>query len=117
MVIRNADKEDKWMEDCLGRLQRKELVDSIFEDIYNGKLIAYDFNTHNKLSLDKVKNIEKTTGYSRDIIGKFQFREGWYYDKAHHAFIKKVYSIIFGYEVYDENKNVKGYKPLFKIEF
>ncbi len=117
MVVKSPDKEDKWMEECLGRLKRNELISSIFEDIYNSKLIAYDFATHKELTINEVKKIETTPGYNKNIISKFQFREAWFYDKQHHTFIKKVYSIIFGYEVYDDNKNVRGYKPLFKVEF
>lgn len=117
MLVRNSDKEDKWMEECLGRLQRKALIDIIFEDIYNGNIIAYDYFTNKKLSIDDVKKIEKTPGYSRDVIGKFLFREAWFYDKIHHSFIKKVHSIIFGYEKYDENISDKKIIPLFKVEF
>ena len=117
MVVRNADKEDKWKEECLGRLQRVALIDSIFEDIYNGKLIAYDFRTNQKLTIDEAKKLEKASGYTRDDIGKFLFREAWYYDRIHHSFIKKVHSIVFGYEIYDENISVWKYRPLFKVEF
>lgn len=116
MVVKNSDKEDKWMNECLGRLKRDELIENIFEDIYNNKLIAYDYTTQKALTIKEIRKIETTSAYNRDIIGKFQFREAWYYDKQHHTFIKKVHSIIFGYEVYDESKNVRGYKPLFKVE-
>jgi hypothetical protein len=117
MVVKNPDKEDAWMAECLGQLKRKELIDSIFDDIYKGKLIALDFTTHKPLSIQQVKKLEETPGYSRDILGKFQFREAWYYDKAEHSFIKKVQSIVFGFENYDESGFVKGYNPLFKVEF
>ena len=116
MVVKNPDKEDKWMEECLGRFERSKLIDSIFSDVYAGKLLAYSYETHKQLSVKEVKRIEEKTGYSRDIIGKFQFREAWYYDRQNHSFIKKVHSIIFGYETYDETGFVKGYKPLFKVE-
>jgi hypothetical protein len=117
MVVKNPDKEDTWTEECLSRLKRKALTDSIFDDVYKGKLIAFDFNSHKPLSVKEVKKLEEMAGYSRDIIGKFQFREAWFYDKQHHSFIKKVHSIVFGFETYDQSGFVKGYKPLFKIEF
>jgi len=116
MVVKNPDKDDAWIEECLHRFQRKALIDTIFEDIYKGRLVAYDFITHKILSIKEVKKLEGISGYSRDIIGKFQFREAWYYDRAAHSFIKKVHSIIFGYETYDESGFVKGYKPLFKVD-
>jgi hypothetical protein len=117
MIVRNSDKEDKWMEKCLGRFQRKELMDVIFEDIYNGKLIAYEYVTNKRLTIEEVKKIEKTPGYSRDVIGKFLFREAWFYDRTHQSFIKKVHSIIFGYEIFDKNIADKKIIPLFKVEF
>jgi hypothetical protein len=117
MVVKNPDKEDIWMEECLSRLNRKALIDSIFEDVYSGKLSAYDFNTHKLLTKKAIKKLEELPGYSRDIVGKFQFREAWFYDKQQHSFIKKVHSIIFGYETYGDSGFVKGYKPLFKVEF
>ena len=117
MIVKNPDKEDTWTEECLSRLKRKALTDSIFDDVYKGKLLAFDFNTHKLLSIKEVKKLEETAGYSRDIIGKFQFREAWFYNKQHHTFIKKVHSIIFGFETYDQSCFVKGYKPLFKIDF
>ena len=117
MVVKNPLKDDKLTEEWLGRLMREALIENIFEDIYKGNLIASEYSTNRKLSVDEVKAMEKTPGYSRDIIGKFQFCEGWFYDRVHHTFIKKVYSIIFGYEVYNESNEVRGYKPLFKVEF
>ena len=117
MVVKNPDKEDTWTAECLNQLKRKALIDSIFDDVYKGKLIAYDFISHKPLSTKELKKIEESAGYSRDIVGKFQFREAWFYDKSHHSFIKKVHSIIFGFETYDLSGFVKGYKPLFKIEF
>jgi hypothetical protein len=117
MVVKNPDKEDTWTAECLNQLKRKALIDSIFDDVYKGKLIAYDFTSHGPLSIKELKKIEESVGYSRDIIGKFQFREAWFYDKSNHSFIKKVHSIIFGYETYDLSGFVKGYKPLFKIDF
>jgi hypothetical protein len=117
MVVKNPDKEDLWAEDCLKRLKREPLIDTIFNEVYSGSLVANDFNTGKPLTIAEVKRLEETSGYSRDIIGKFQFKEEWLYDNKNHVFIKRVHSIIFGYETYDDKGFVKGYKPLFKIEF
>jgi hypothetical protein len=115
MVVKNPDKEDVWTEECLKKLKRQSLIDTIFNEVYNGKLLAYDYETAKPLSIKEVKRIEETSGYSREIIGKFQFREAWFYDNKNHTLIKKVQSIIFGYETYDDKGFVKGYKPLFKV--
>ncbi len=117
MVVKNPDKDDAWMEQCLSRFQRKAFLDSIFSDIYAGNLIALDYLSHKPLSISEVKKMEEMPGFSRNIIGKFQFREAWYYDNIKHAMIKKVYSITFGYENYDDTGFVKGYKPLFRVDF
>jgi hypothetical protein len=117
MVVKNPDKEDMWMEECLHLFNRNALIDSIFEDVYSGRLSAFDYNTNKLLTKKEVKKLEELPGYSRDIVGKFQFREAWFYDKQQHSFIKKVHSIIFGYEIYDDSGFVKGYKPLFKVAF
>jgi hypothetical protein len=116
MVVRNPDKEDIWTEECLKQFKRQAIIDTIFNEIYEGRLVAYDYNSGQALSIKAIKRIEETSGFSRDIIGKFQFKEAWYYDNQNHTFIKKVYSIIFGYENYDDKGFVKGYKPLFRVD-
>lgn len=117
MVVKNPEPQDSWLELSLKNIKRKEFIESIFLDIYAGKLVAYDFFTGKALSAKEVEKIEKTDNYSRDIIGKFQFRESWFYDKSNHVFMKKVHSIIFGFETYDQAGMVKGYKPLFMVKF
>ncbi len=117
LVVKSTDKDDWWTEKCMSQLRRKAFIDTIFNEIYNERLIAYDYYTNKPLSIKEVKKIEKLPDYNRDIIGKFQFYEGWYYSNQQHAFIKKVYAIIFGYETYTDKGEVKGYKPLFKVVF
>jgi len=115
MVVKNPDPEDMWTEKWLKQLKRKEFIDIIFNEIYKCRLVAYDYYTNKILQPSDVKKIEKQSDFNRNIIGKFQFNETWYYDNKNHSFIKKVNSIIFGYETYDDKGYVKGYKPLFKI--
>jgi hypothetical protein len=115
MVVRNPYPEDKMTSSWLDCFNHKAFIDSLFDDIYLQKIIAYDFMTGKVLTPNDVRNMEKEPGYSRDIVGKFQFRETWLYNRQNHVMTKKVHSIIFGYETYDENKLVKGYKPLFKV--
>jgi uncharacterized protein YpuA (DUF1002 family) len=116
MVVKNPDSSDTWMEECLKNFKHSEILTAIFDDLYSGKLNAYDFFSNKLLSASDIRKLEGTKGYKREIIGKFQFREAWFYDKANHTFIKKVHSITFGYETYDENGGVKGYKPLFIVK-
>lgn len=117
MVVKNPEPNDSWMEECLKNFKHTEMLSAIFTDLYSGKLTAYDFFSNKPLSIGELRQLEGIKGYKREIIGKFQFREAWFYDKANHTFIKKVHSITFGYETYDENGGVKGYKPLFVVKF
>ena len=40
--IANHDSTDTWADECLSDFKRKELIEKIFEDIYNGKLGIID---------------------------------------------------------------------------
>lgn len=115
MLIKNDNKDDSWKEQCLKSLKRTQLVDSLFADIYAGKLKVEDYETGKILSVDEVEKIEKTEGYSRDIVSKFLFNEQWLYDTQNHTFIKKVNSITIGFELYDDAGNVRGHRAMFKI--
>jgi hypothetical protein len=116
VIVKNPEKDDKWTELCLRSFNRNAFLDTIFNQLYSGRLIAYDYDTHLPLTIKEIRKIEETTGYSRSIIGKFQFNEQWQYDPEKKIMMKKVHSIIFGYENYTEDGFVKGYKPLFKIK-
>lgn len=115
MVIKNPDKDDKWTEECLQQLQRKKLIDTLFYQVYNNELQALDYYTNAPLCSSEIKKMEKEISNNRDLIGKIQFREAWMYDVKNKVFMKKVHSMIFGYETFDDKGFVKGYKPLFKV--
>lgn len=117
LVVKNPDSADWWTEKCVQRLQRKAFVDTIFQQLYHQQLIAYDYFSGKPLSISQIKELEHRNDFNRNIVGKFQFYEGWYYDYQKKVFLKKVYAIIFGYETYDDNGLVKGYKPMFKVVF
>jgi hypothetical protein len=117
VIIKNPDKEDKWIEQCLKDLKKEAFIDSLFADIYAQKITAFEYYSNTPLTLKQIKEIENGTGYSRNIIGKMQFNECWKYDRASHCMIKKVNSVVFGYETYDTEGAVRGYKPLFKVLF
>lgn len=117
LVVRNPDTADWWTQKCVQQLKRRAFIDTIFQQLYAHQLIAYDYYTGKPLSVTQIKEIEKRSDYNRDIVGKFQFYESWYYDSRYKVFLKKVYAIIFGYETYDDQGMVKGYKPMFKVVF
>ncbi len=120
VYIKNPDSTDKWTEYCLRNMNRKKLLDLIFNSIYNGQLTAYSYrdwiyNEKVSISPDSIKNWEKLIGKQR--IGKIEFVERWYYDPKSNVFIKQVLEITLGYELYDDFGRVKGYAPVFKISF
>ena len=42
VIIKNPDPQDEWREKCLGGLKRGELVDFIFDGLYDDRFKAYD---------------------------------------------------------------------------
>ena len=115
VVIKNPDPYDQWTDECLQNLDKKNLVDYIFEAIYQGKVIAYNYFEDTPLSVKQVKALEESEEFSRDQIAKIQFIEEWVLDKENFAFTKKVKSIMLGYEVYNLDGEIRGYKAAFKV--
>ena len=115
VFIKNPNPEDSWGEECLKHLNHAALVDSMFSMVYSGRAIALDIFTNEKLSSQEVMEMEKNKDFSRDKIGKMQFAEKWYFDPMNNRMEKKVLSIALGYELYDDDGNVKFYRPLFKV--
>ena len=93
-----------------------KLINYVFDQIYSGKLKAYDFFSDKELSIKEVREIEKAEWFSRSKVGKIQFDEQWYVDKDG-ILRKRVYSIILGVENYSNQGNFINYKALFKVKF
>jgi hypothetical protein len=117
VVIRNSNPDDSWTEHCLKNLKRAEFIDSLFALVYDGKIVAYDFDTHHPLDKKAIKRIESQKDYARDKIGKAQFTEKWYFDAHNLIMSKEILSVVLGYEVYNESGELRGYKPLFLLKF
>jgi hypothetical protein len=96
-------------------LQRK-FIDYIFNQIYAGKLKAYNFFTDKELSIKEVKSIEKSEGFNRSNVGKVQFNETWVIDKQG-ILTKRVNSMTLGTEHYSNQGTFVGYNALFTIKF
>jgi hypothetical protein len=115
VIIRNPDPQDDWTTFCLKNLKRTKLIDDIFDLVYSGKIEAYDFFTKSPLMVKDVQKLESQDGYSRDHIGKIQFAERWYFDKNTRVFQKEIISMVFGYEIFNSDGTLRGYKPVFKV--
>ena len=116
VIIKNANPYDTWTTECLKGLDRKTLIDDLFRAIYEGKLTAVDFDTDRELSPEKIRELEKEIKKVRSRIAKVQFTENWYFDTLTLSMHKEVRSIVLGYEVYDEQGEVRGYKPVFRVD-
>lgn len=116
VIIKNTDPDNDWTEKCLGKLNRNELIDQLFESVYNKQARAYNFFTGKVLKPAQLKRIEKDKDFDRSNIGKLQFTEAWYYDPSNIVLQKKILSITLGYELQGNNDLIIGYKPVFKIE-
>ncbi len=115
VIIKNLNKEDFWTEECLRQLKRSSFMDSLFDGIYNKQILAYDFFSKKELNPRDIKKIENEDGYSRDAIGKIQFTEVWYFDSEKALLEKRVVSMVLGLEQFTSVGELKGYKPLFRI--
>jgi hypothetical protein len=116
VVISNPNPEDEWTTRCLKGLNRKSLVDSIFNMVYEGKLTAVNHDTHEKITIKQLKDIEKAEGFTRDKIGMIQFTEAWYLDPAIRAMTKKVLAMDLGYDYHPGDGDMVVYKSLFRVE-
>lgn len=115
VVIKNPNPEDDWIESCLEKLDREKLVDIIFDAILNEKATAMDYLTDKPMTVKEIRELEEDEEFDRSRIAKIQFIEDWYFDKESFTMKKIVHSIMLGYEVYDWDGNVRGYKAAFKV--
>ena len=116
VIIKNTNPYDKWGEKSLGKLQRGRFIDSLFALVYEKKAKAYDYFSNEELSPRQVREMEKEEGFSREDIGKIQFTEAWYFNKKLKTMNKKVISVALGHELYADSGELRGYKPVFKID-
>lgn len=107
---------DPWEAEKVKNFKGKLLYKSLFENIYNKKLVVFDFYTGKPLSPEDVRRIEKE--YNSDIsrIGKLQFHEDWYFNPGTSKIIKKVQSVTFAYSIKRDAGLPPGYKALFVLK-
>jgi hypothetical protein len=115
VLIHTTNPNDQWAQHYLQSVNQRMLIDSLFNLVYDGKVIAYDFFEKKPLSIKAIKKLEEEPGYSRDHIGKIQFTEKWYFDASSVHFRKEVISIVLGYDLFDNEGNIRGHKPVFKL--
>jgi hypothetical protein len=114
--ISNPNPEDAWTAKCLGRLNRKALIDSIFAMVYENRVVAYNHETNERLTPKQLEKNEASPGFNRDNIGMIQFTEAWYLNPADNTMTKKVLSMVLGYNYYAADGELFGQKPVFRLE-
>ena len=116
VLIKNADPNDTWTEQCLSRLEREKFVDQLFNAVYKHKAKAYSYNNHKELSISEVKDIEQQADFSRDKVAKVQFWETWHFDEQELIMTKKVQAVLLAYEYLSEEGELRGYKAAFYVK-
>ncbi len=115
VLIKNPNSQDTWEEYCLRNLDKDILVNRIFKGIYSKELQAFDFFSEDSLSIEKIRDLEKSDEFKRSLIAKVQFEEKWLLNIDKLKMHKEVYSIMLAYEIYNSKGEIKGYKPAFKV--
>jgi hypothetical protein len=116
VIINNPNPDDAWTNECLRGLNKKVLIDSIFNMVYTGRLTALNRETREKLTRKQLTDMEKAAGFSRDKIGMIQFTEAWYINPATGTMTKKVLAMELGYDYFSGEGDLLGYKSLFRVE-
>ncbi len=114
--IINPNKDDPWMDETLAGLEREELINHIFNGIYDNSLEAFDIFEESRISARKIRSMEENGEFSREEIGKIQFTEAWYYDTLNHSMSKRVVEISLGLQNFGQDGYLRGYYPLFKVK-
>lgn len=115
VVVKNPNTDDEWRNECLANTDTHQLVKDIIEAVKKGDLKAYDYYDGHLLTKEEQNylfNEEKI----QDKIGKIQFTERWYWNKDQLKLQKTIESMMLGYEIYNDQGEVKGYKASFIIK-
>ena len=113
----NRDSTDTWSAECLAKFDKQKLIDKIFENVYSGKLTAYDYFSGERMLPEQIRKMEKEGVFTRKEISKIQFNERWIWDESANLMRKELISMTIGYEVYNNEGTSRGQKPIFKIIF
>lgn len=115
VIIKNPDPGDEWTEKCLVGLKRGELVDFIFEGIYNDRFKAYDIFNDKLIQARTIRKMEDEGEFTRDQVSKIQFVEDWYANPEDYSMLKRITEVRLGLEHIDGFGMHLGHNPLFKV--
>jgi hypothetical protein len=113
--IINTDTLDTWADVRLKNLNTEKLVEDVFDNVYSGRLKAYDYFSDKALTVEDIRNIENKSGYARSLIEEIQFEESWLFSPQEQIFHKEVHSFVLAYALYAQNGERMGLKPVFRV--
>ncbi|MCI0522676.1 MAG: hypothetical protein L0Y37_03375, partial [Bacteroidales bacterium] len=114
VIVRPDPDGDPWEVEKVEGYQGEIMINSIFDRIYNGSLTVYDYHSGEVLSANDIRKAEKEFNDDRSKIGKLSFTEDWLYYPADNRLEKITKSVVFGYELYNNNGRVYAYRALFQ---
>jgi hypothetical protein len=112
----NHNPDDTWSTERLKNLHHDLLLDNIFTMIAEGKAIAYDHTTGEKLTPGRVEKMMKTKEIDPAKIDMIQFKEKWYLNASHATLSKEVISMVLGTQIYDNYGTFIGNKAILRVE-
>ena len=115
VVVKNPNPDDEWLSECLEHTNSSSLIKDILKAVEDGRLNAYDYYDEHQLSKKEISTIINENKLTKRT-GKIQFVEDWYWDKKSLRLQKEIKKIMFGYEVYTENGELRGYKASFVVD-
>lgn len=112
-----ADPTDEYAAECISRLQKTQLIDSIFASIYQHGARVTRYSNEKEISLDELKTLEiEDERYARENVSVLQFTETWSYDANALIFNKKVISIHIAYAVRDDDNFIVANRAGFVVQ-
>ena len=114
--IKNISPDDEWADIRLKKLDRKKLVDQLFESVYSGHAVAYNYLSDTPIPIEDIKEMERSENYSRDNVIELEFREKWWFNPATSTFEKEVLSVLVAYAMFEDDGSLRGLKAAFYIK-
>lgn len=116
VIVRPDTLGDPWEVEKVKGFAGEKLFRKLLDDIYSGKLTAWDCRTDEVLKPEKVKELEKEFNSDLTRIGKLQFVEDWYFDMGKNSIVRKVKSVAFGYSSGTSGEARLRFNAFFRIK-
>ena len=115
VVIKKSGLNDTWQDQSLKNVNQEYLINYVFNKIKTGELMPLDYILDSPLKTDEIKELLNREEFSLDKVSKIQFKETWYLTPDGILLEKKVISMIFAYELYNSDGELRGYRAAFKV--